>query len=92
MGKIITKKKKMERIQDLITVINSFGFQEDKWNDFKKEFKGNEFRFRIKRINISFETKADSWFTIFNTKIIKTTPEKLKHDLLLRGFHELSSD
>ena len=87
----LTNKKKQERIQEFIKIIESFGFKVDRWGNFKLNKNGKEYRFKIMKINIRFEIKIDSWWKIFSKRIINTTPECLKNYFIKRGFHEFEN-
>ncbi len=86
----MTNKKKQERIQEFIKIIESFGFIEDRWGNYQLEKDGKQFRFKIKKINIRFEIKIDSWWKVFSKRIIKVTPDELKTYFIKRGFGNAS--
>jgi hypothetical protein len=85
---IMTKKQKLQRIQDLRSVILKHGFSVDSYGNFKLDTGKSLYRFKFKANNLRFETKWNrtgaQWFGIFSTPIVKIEPENLKNYLQKR--------
>ena len=72
----MTPKQKQRHLDTLMAMLKGVGFQQNRWNNWKKTFRDDTYRIKVKLINIRIEIKrknGQNWYKIVSKPIVKIT-------------------
>ena len=76
----MTPKQKKLHLDTLMAMIKGVGFQQDRWNNWKKIKNEDTYRIKVKPINIRIEVKhknTQHWYKIVSKPIVKITLKEM---------------
>jgi len=77
----MTPKQKKLHLDTLMVMAQSVGFQQDRWSNWKRMFKEDTYRIKVKPINIRIEVKhrigGQNWYKIVSKPIVKITLKEM---------------
>ena len=76
----MTPKQKKLHLDTLMAMVKGIGFQQDRWDNWKKTFNEDTYRIKVKPINIRIEVKrknGQSWYKLVSKPIVKITLQEM---------------